>query len=350
MQPVIPHEGMEPGVYFGMSEDAYHADPALGSTDLRRLLVAPSEFHWTWAGNPDPETQEDTDALTFGRAVHKLVLEGTNAFQGLYAPKPEGPDVLVTAEDMKVWLRNRGLLDKGTKESMADRIHAIDPGVKIQDVILAEAKRNGREILTDTAYRRIMLASAYITKNPHLARSFAGGQSEVSIFWIRRGVRLKARLDYLRVVRWQDRRCAVISDLKSFGRVKPGQPLAQAVTEAAAGYKHQAAHYIDGLAHAKRMIREGIVHGFVDREWLERIATAQTMLFAFVFFKSQGSPYAQAKLLQPQNPLIEIAQRDVETALDTFTTYHNHFGAAGPWVSLEEPQELSIDEVPRWLL
>lgn len=350
MQPVIPHEGMEPGVYFGMSEDAYHADPALGSTDLRRLLVAPSEFHWTWAGNPDPETQEDTDALTFGRAVHKLVLEGTNAFQGLYAPKPEGPDVLVTAEDMKVWLRNRGLLDKGTKESMADRIRAIDPGVKIQDVILAEAKRNGREILTDTAYRRIMLASAYITKNPHLARSFAGGQSEVSIFWVRRGVRLKARLDYLRVIRWQDRRCAVISDLKSFGRVKPGQPLAQAVTEAAAGYKHQAAHYMDGLAHAKRMIRDGIVHGAVDREWLERVATAQTMLFAFVFFKSQGSPYAQAKLLQPQNPLIELAQRDVETALDTFTAYHNHFGAAGPWVSLEEPQELSIDEVPRWLL
>lgn len=348
--PVIPHHGTEPGIYFGLSDEDYHADPALGSTDIRNLLVAPSEFHWSWAGNPERVESEDTEALTFGRAVHKLVLEGTNAFQGLYAPKPQGPDVLVTAEDMSAWLRFRGLLDKGSKAQMTERILALEPATKIQDLIVAEAKRNGRTIISDDSYRRIMVASAYITKNPHLARSFAGGQSEVSVFWIRRGVRLKCRLDYLRVVKWQDRRTAVITDLKSFGRVKPGQPLAQAVTEAAAGYRHQAAHYLDGLRHAKTLIRDGLVHGEVDLDWLNRVETAQAMLFAFVFFKGQGSPYAQAKLLQQANPILEGARADIETALDTFTTYHNAFGASGPWVALEEPQELAIEEVPRWLL
>ncbi|ACB80874.1 hypothetical protein Mpop_2719 [Methylorubrum populi BJ001] len=351
MQPVIPHEGHEPGVYFGMSEDAYHSDPAIGSTDIRKLLTAPSEFHYSWAGNPEREQQEETEALTFGHAVHRLVLEGTQAFLAEYAPKPDGPDVLVTADDMKGWLKARGLLDKGTKEAMADRILAIDPSVKIQDVILAEHKRNGRKILSDAAYRRIMLASAYITKNPHLARSFSGGQSEVSVFWIRRGIRMKCRFDYLRVIKWQDRRTAVISDLKSFGsRIKPGQSLAQSVTEAAGGYRHQPAHYMDGLGHAKRLIRDGLVHGSVDLDWLQRVQTSEAMLFAFVFYKSAGSPYAQAKLLQRQNPILESARADIESALDTFATYHNHFGAAGPWVTLDPPEELSIEELPRWML
>jgi len=53
MSPVIPHDGMEPGVYLDMAEDAYHSDPSLGSTDIRRLLTGASEFVHTWAGNPD---------------------------------------------------------------------------------------------------------------------------------------------------------------------------------------------------------------------------------------------------------------------------------------------------------
>lgn len=351
MTPVIPHDGLEPGIYFGLSDSAYHADPALGSTDIRRLLTAPSEFHYSWAGNPDREQQEDTEALTFGRAVHRLVLEGTQAFEAEYAPKPDGPDVLVTAADMQAWLRGRGLLDKGSKEALADRILAIDPRVKIQDVIVAEHKRNGRRILTDAAYRRIMLASAYITKNPHLSRSFSGGHSEVSVFWVRRGIRLKCRFDYLRVIKWQERRCAVISDLKSFGsRIKPGQALAQAVTEAAGGYRHQPAHYMDGLFHAKKLIHQGLYHGDVDLDWLQKVETAQTMLFAFVFYKSAGSPYAQAKILQRENPILESARVDIERALDVFHSYHQHFGAAGPWVTLDPPEELSIEELPRWML
>ena len=350
MRPVIPTEGTEPGIYFGMSDEAYHSDPALGSTDLRKLLIAPSEFHYSWSGNPEPEETEETDALLFGRAVHKLVLEGQEAFEAEYACKPEGPDVLESAEDMRAWLRGRGLLDKGTMEAMSERILAIDPRVRIQRVIVEQERRAGRTILSDAAYRRILMASAYITKNPNLARSFQGGRCEVSVFWIRRGIRLKARLDYLRVIRWQERRCAVISDLKSFGRVKPGQDLEQAVGEAAAGYKIQTAHYLEGLRHAKQHIRDGLIHGRVDLDWLQRVQTAQTSLFAFIFYKSQGAPYAQAKLLSPENPILEIARRDVETALDRFELYHDTHGPAGPWVSLEEPQELSIDDLPRWLL
>jgi hypothetical protein len=348
---VIPPDGIDPGIYFDMDEEAYHAHPALGSTDIKRLLTGPSEFHWHWSGNPEPEEEEDADHFTFGKAVHKHVLEGAQAFSARYASKPEGDNVLVTADDMRAWLRARGLLEKGTKEAMADRILALDPGVVIQDRMLERLKADGKHILSADAYRRIVMASAYITKNANLARSFEGGHREVSVFWIRRGIRMKAHFDYLRVIKWEERRCAVISDLKSFSRAKPGQPIEQAIHEAAAGYKHQAAHYFDGLYHAKRHIKEGLVHGSTEDDWLQRVATSQTALFAFVFFKSQGAPFSQAVVLQPKNPLIETyARPDIERALDTFQLYYDTFGAEGPWITLDQPRELSVDELPRWLL
>lgn len=347
---VIPHDGMEPGLYVDMPESVYHQDPSLGSTDIRRLLTGPSEFHFSWAGNPDREDQDDSDALTFGRAVHKLVLEGRQSFDGLFAGKPEGPDVLVTAEDMRAFLRAHGLHDKGSKEAMAERILAVSPQVQIQDVIVDRARRDGRQILSHDAYKRIVMASAYITANPKLSRSFVGGHSEVSVFWIRRGIRMKARFDYLKVINWQDRRTAMINDLKSFSRVKPGQPLLQAIRETAAGYKHQAAHYLDGLKHAKRHISQGLVHGDADADWLQRVATSQAALFCFVFFKSQGAPYAQAELISPQNPIMDYAARDIENALDTFQRYFDAFGHTGPWVDLSDPEELSQEDLPRWAL
>ena len=30
-----------PGIYFGLDEDEYHADPSLGSSDVRRLRNVP---------------------------------------------------------------------------------------------------------------------------------------------------------------------------------------------------------------------------------------------------------------------------------------------------------------------
>jgi hypothetical protein len=347
---VIPHDGMDPGVYLNMPEDVYHADPSLGSTDIRRLLTGPSEFHYAWSGNPDREQEESSDALTFGKAVHKIVLEGQQSFDGSFACKPEAPDVLRTAEDFRAWLRARSLADKGSKEALSERILSVDPNVQIQDVIIERAKRDGRQILSHAAYKRAVMASAYITANPRLARSFVGGQSEVSVFWIRRGIRLKARIDYLKVIQWQSLRTAMINDLKSFSRVKPNQPILQTIRETTAFYKHQAKHYLDGLAHAKRHIAQGLVHGEADLDWLQRVATAQAALFCFVFFKSQGAPYAQAELLSPQNPILEYAARDIENALDRFKLYFETFGHRGPWVEVSDPEELSQEDLPKWLL
>jgi hypothetical protein len=349
LQPVIPQDGFEPGVYLNMKAEVYRSDPALGSTDIKRLIVGPSEFFYHWVGNPDRGAQDESDALTLGKAFHLMVLEGRQAFDAAFACKPEGDGVLVTAEDMRGWLRCHGMYDKGLKDALADRIHSVNPNVIIADKVLAQHERDGRTVLPFESYKRVLLASQHITQNPHLARAFQGGIAEVSVFWIREGIRLKARMDYVRVIK-NGLRTAVISDLKSWGRPRPGQTIEQGVTECAASYRVQASHYLEGLRYAKQHIREGLLHGADPEMPLAAIAASQAAIFAFVVLKSAGAPYASARLLSPSNPLIETSVREIDWALNEFRRHYDHFGVAMPWVSLTEPSEISVDELPRWLL
>src|SRR5262245_8349396 len=74
-----PTKPREPGVYFGLPSAEYHADPSLGSSDLKRLLRSPADYWWSSAMNPDRQPTPDSPAKQKGRALHKLVLEGAEA-------------------------------------------------------------------------------------------------------------------------------------------------------------------------------------------------------------------------------------------------------------------------------
>lgn len=60
-----------PGIYPDLDEAAYRADPALGSTDVNRLLRAPALYAWH-REHPQPAT----DAMDVGSALHSLLLGG----------------------------------------------------------------------------------------------------------------------------------------------------------------------------------------------------------------------------------------------------------------------------------
>ena len=87
----------DPGIYFGLDENAYHADPALGSTDMKKLAESPPDYWFESSHNPMREPSEDTPSRLFGRAVHKFVLEGRGAFESTYAP----PDYSGATKDGK---------------------------------------------------------------------------------------------------------------------------------------------------------------------------------------------------------------------------------------------------------
>jgi hypothetical protein len=68
MSPVIT----EPGIYSGLAEDIYHADPvpggSLSASGAKALLDCPARFRW------QQEHPVRKDAFDFGTAAHRLVL------------------------------------------------------------------------------------------------------------------------------------------------------------------------------------------------------------------------------------------------------------------------------------
>lgn len=72
--------GRSPGIYLGLSNEEYHADPAVGSSGIKMLIERPYRF-WYERNKPPrpalkkrPNTKESI-AKKFGTAYHTLILE-----------------------------------------------------------------------------------------------------------------------------------------------------------------------------------------------------------------------------------------------------------------------------------
>jgi len=191
------HTVHAPGLYFGMPEQEYFDDPALGSGDMRALVKEGAPGYW-WQSpyNPNRKDDDDKPSLVLGKAIHKLVLEGGDAFDALFVRSPHSDDM------------------SGPEKSAA---------TKDLKKRLADAGRFDVTVLPGDAYDRAVIASAMITRNPGLKTAFQGGMPEVSIFWTRGdGIRRKARLDYLKgpSVKNPDEYPGGVGDLKSAANFK----------------------------------------------------------------------------------------------------------------------------------
>lgn len=311
LPPQIP-----PGVYFGLDETKYHADSALGSGDVKNLLLSAPDFWWDSPMNPHREPDDDdkkgTPAQTRGKAMHKLVLEGEAAFDRLYL---RGPD-----QDPDATPAEKGAATKAANARAA--------ALKLTALPAAD-------------YDRTMIAGAMIMKNPKLQTVFQNGASEVSLFWIRDGIRCKARIDYLKP--------GGVGDLKSITNVKKIE-FRRAVREQIANYRYdmQAAHYMHGRAALPKLVADGLVFGDHDAGLLKKVCAAKTYAFQFVFFQAAKAPVTWSTILSPDNPIVEVADRDVLTALDNYQTFMKQFGPENIWLLLDEPGELEIEAMPAW--
>lgn len=101
----------EPGIYFGMSDDDYHALPALSNNGVKKLAASPMIF-WAstpWLSERKRKQQEEAQAEEkahhiFGKAYHCRLLEGTSAFACRYAVEldpADYPDCLVHTDEIK---------------------------------------------------------------------------------------------------------------------------------------------------------------------------------------------------------------------------------------------------------
>jgi PDDEXK-like uncharacterized protein DUF3799/SAP domain-containing protein len=340
-----------PGIVFGMAAEEYHRDPALGSTDLKRLLRSPSDYWWESHLNPNRPPDKDTPARQKGRALHKLVLEGEQAFAEAFVeePQPTGhPGCLVTLEDLKAKCRDLGEPVSGTKAELAKRIKAKDTHVIIFEDILAlfrsMVERDGLEVLKPDAMREVRQAAASITLNPHLARAFQGGIPEVSVFWVDEyGIACKCRLDWLKP--------RTIVDIKKCANVRE-RPFDIAVMLAIAEYRYDisAKHYLDGYAQLYEFAAEGRIFGDCPLKpgWGERIMPPEEMRWTWVFHQTEGAPVTKGLELLPGSPALNRAAREIVQAKQVYRQCIEKFGTS-QWISDAPIAELAETDLPVWM-
>jgi hypothetical protein len=341
----------QPGVYFGLSSAEYHADPSVGSSDIKRLLQAPAVYWWHSHMNPDRPPPPDTLAMQKGRALHKLVLEGLEAFEAAFAeePQPSGhPGTLVTLEDLKAKCRELGEPMSGTKAELAKRIKAKDGKAIIFDDIMATfrvmAERDSLEILKPEAMREVRQAAASIRLSPPLARAFQGGIPEVSVFWVDDyGIPCKARLDWLKP--------RTIVDLKKCANARE-RPFDVAVMLAIAEYRYDisARHYLDGYGYLYQFAAEGRVFGDCPLKpgWHQRIMPPEDMRWTWVFHQTEGAPVTKGLELLPRSSALSRAAREIVQAKELYRACLERFGT-DQWVSDAPITALEDSDLPTWL-
>lgn len=296
------------GIYFGLDEGAYHRDLALGSSDLKRLAAEPADYWYSSPLNPDLPAEETTPSQLIGKAVHKLVLEGEQAFAARFIRRP-------------------------------DDLKRLDAKAR------AEITPNGQDVLPGEDFDRIRVAAGQVLANPYLSASFTGGSPEVSIFWTEivegEAVRRKARFDYLKP--------RAVVDLKS---VRPMDTAAFPDTCRKAianwGYHTQAAAYLQARAQVPALIAAGAVHGDHDPAWLARVAEATAYAFVFVFWSSSGAPLTWGTILSPGNDLVAHGEGRVASALYAYATARRRFGLRAPWIEPQPLREIELADMPGW--
>lgn len=342
------------GIYFGLPEDVYHADPALGSTDLKNLLYDPAVYWHESPHNPNRDRSDDTKWKRVGSAVHKYVLEGPEAFGRLYAAEPDA-SALRTREDMAAWLSIRGVTIKPSarKPELVDAVKrtAAEYGLKdvvIYDDAVAAAEEQGKILLPADKMQRITEAALAIVHNPHLARAITGGAPEVSVFWTEtingQEVRRKARFDYLKP--------RAVVDLKSISP-KRGASFFSDCRRAIANYRYdvQGAAYMQARQQATELAKAGQVFASqreVNADLVEAIKASDEFAFVLIFWASDGPPLTYGCTLSPGNPLLQFAEDAVTEALDRFATYKAEYGLAGPWLQYAPLEELAQEDMPLW--
>jgi len=117
VQPVHPYHGQTikmPGIYKGIPFEKYHSgtlciEPSISSSGLRTIfLKSPAHFWATSPLNPERIEDEESAALTVGRATHHLLF-GEEGFRKRFAVRPDtmGGVKWTGKGACKIWMEER---------------------------------------------------------------------------------------------------------------------------------------------------------------------------------------------------------------------------------------------------
>jgi hypothetical protein len=341
----------EPGIYFQMPDEVYHSDPALGSTRLKAIAVDPYEAQFDHLYGED----KDTDALIFGSALHKRMLEGREAFLAGYCSAFDPSTcagALRTVSDLTTWLAQHGQdsgLSKLKKDGLIKLALDIDPDVQIEDVIRQrwEEQNAGKIALPAKRWAQIEVASRWVQRDPLLSAvmedgTFKDGAPEVSVFYEDRGVRLKCRFDRLL-------RHAIV-DLKTFAPFFLTGALESAVVKVLERMRYdlQAAAYLRGWQRARDLFAAGKVFGEEPFPgFLEQCFDRPEPAWIWIMVKTKGAP--QPLVVDWKAKSARAAAADmVEHAIDRFIELRDRHGERAEWPPERQAFTITDADLPAW--
>jgi hypothetical protein len=333
----------EPGIYFGVPEGKYHEDQSLGSTSLKELVIDPVEYQHE---RLYPGVEKETMALKWGHAIHCRALEGRLSLAERFAIAPavtDYKDALVTMDHLRSHCRLIGVKPGKKKEEAIAAIREFDKDVLIWDEIVAkfEADNAGRTIIPRDAIDHIEMAVRWMQRERKLAPvmkdgTFVAGASEVSIFYMENGVRLKARIDHLL--------SHAIIDLKSFRPFFKERAI-EAAKKAVSRMRYdlQAGAYIKALRAAAKLYAEGrVFNNPYPEEFLDTVFQAlavaendahsdDALKWVWVMIKASGAPQPVVGEFDLSSMIFKTAVADVENAIVTYRGLVEKFGPDQEW-------------------
>lgn len=323
----------EPGIYFGLPEEIYHALPWCGSSDIKLLASIPQDYWEKSAMNELREpTNDDTAAKIFGSAIHTCILHGEPVYLKKYGyvagdPGKEG----VSADGLKDWIKGQGSDPKKLKD---DNIRFI-------------LEEWGMILLTERQNKQILQAAATMRANPYLIPAFTGGFPEVSIFWMEEGVPCKCRIDYLKIKASVD-----LKSIRRGNRLLSFDQLCLRAIFSDYHYNVQAAHYMDGRLAAKALFDQGKVFCADDTarpsdEWLAKCLGNDKPGWVFVFYKADGATIAKSFQCDFGGYMITSGISAKRRAVSNYIDFMEKYGT-GVWVNAEEPAEVNSEEDSKW--
>lgn len=260
---------LAPGLYFGLSAERYHSDPALSRSDIVNLLDTPHTY-WSrsWM-NPDRK-RISNEAMEYGEAFHCLLFE-PKKFERQYQVVP-----------IDQWAEEK-------KKITYDEYMAIVESIKVL--------RAGKD------------------SNLFLS----GGYPEVTIVFEDNGVLYRARHDYMSPV--------MTSDFKTAWSLHERHIQREFETR---GLDVQLSLYSRSRVRFKEQFAAGEadVYGDVEKKWFDRFMADQLNEFVFIF-QRKTPPYPYLPLM-PEQDTEQSGAEKIFRATHIWQTYIEKYGL-NPW-------------------
>ena len=357
---------MEPGIYIDLPEEKYFADDAIGGSGLKEL-VPERAIEWWWGSSNNPvkaelgaeaaERPDKKDGKMFGKALHKAMLEGMEAFDAEYCrvfDSSQYPNALDKVQDFRDWIDDWNkdnspdkLSKSGTKEVMMERIKGTGQDVQFISE-LREEYVNGRIELKKSWHSAIVLFARITDRDPYMSALKSEGIPEVSVFWEEDGVPCRMRLDWFRkteVVEINgEEKTLCTTDLKSYSAMA-GRSLKRAILSSIMNYRYdlQESHYRAGVNAMKDL---PIFGGTEEQQAYIKDALTVEQDFGFLFYKSIGAPIT--KHMSVPSMILDIANREREYTFESWRSYYKQFGYDTPWVVQCDEMEIDKDDFPQY--